>query len=315
MKAAVGKFFPIEREFVFDIDMTDYDDVRKCCSNAQVCKQCWGFISAAIKVLHTSLVEDFGFKHIMWVFSGRRGVHCWISDPVVRKFDSDQREKLVKFFSLYKGGANNSLRPVKLQLPLHPSLIRAHSILNPIFENVIIKEQDLLSYDSHVTKLTSMIDDAKLRSLIKEKLSIASSLNGPDKWNIISKVIKLFFEVEQNRIAAKRLGPLFQELVFAHLYPRLDEKVSTQMNHLLKAPFCVHPKTGKVCIPIDPNTCDSFDPSKVPTLSQLVLEINQHGPDKTSLRPYIESFKRHVSGIQKEILDEVKTLNSSSMEF
>ncbi|KAG0501423.1 hypothetical protein HPP92_001495 [Vanilla planifolia] len=54
-------------------------------------------------------------------------------------------------------------------------------------------------------------------------------------------------------------------------------KVSKHMNHLLKAPFCVHPKTGRVCVPIDPQHCDSFDPTAVPTLSKLLEELNTGG--------------------------------------
>ena len=52
----------------------------------------------------------------------------------------------------------------------------------------------------------------------------------------------------------------------AHSYPRLDVEVSKKMNHLLKAPFCVHPKTGKVCVPIDPAAAWDFDVDAVPTL-------------------------------------------------
>ena len=36
-----------------------------------------------------------------------------------------------------------------------------------------------------------------------------------------------------------------RDIVLSYAYPRLDVEVSKKMNHLLKAPFCVHPKTGK----------------------------------------------------------------------
>lgn len=37
-----------------------------------------------------------------------------------------------------------------------------------------------------------------------------------------------------------------EALVLTYLYPRIDVNVSTGINHLLKSPWCVHPKTGKL---------------------------------------------------------------------
>lgn len=42
----------------------------------------------------------------------------------------------------------------------------------------------------------------------------------------------------------------------------------------MKAPFCVHPKTGKIAVPFNPKTVSNFDPLTVPTVSRVINDIN-----------------------------------------
>ncbi len=65
-----------------------------------------------------------------------------------------------------------------------------------------------------------------------------------------------------------------EDIVISYTYPRLDAEVSKHRNHLLKAPFCVHPGTGRVCVPVDPNEVDMFDPAAVQTIGQLLEELD-----------------------------------------
>ena len=63
-----------------------------------------------------------------------------------------------------------------------------------------------------------------------------------------------------------------EDIIRQYTYPRLDAEVSKHRNHLLKAPSCVHPKTGRVCVPVDPDHIDDFNPERVPTVGQLLRE-------------------------------------------
>lgn len=74
-----------------------------------------------------------------------------------------------------------------------------------------------------------------------------------------------------------------EDIILQYTYPRLDAEVSKHRNHLLKAPFCVHPKTGRVCVPVDPDDIDKFNPEDVPTVSQLLKELDNISPADVSV--------------------------------
>lgn len=306
---------PVAKELVFDIDMTDYDDVRTCCSKANICHKCWSFITMAIKVVDTALREDFGFEHILWVYSGRRGAHAWVGDHRARNLPDDRRKAIAGYLELVKGNDKSGKR-VNVKRPLHPHVARSVKLLEPHFNQTTLIDQDVFLGEKQAERLLGLLPDKKLSDALRRKWDSTPDRSSTNKWNDIVTLAKTV-----NGIDARALKDARYDIVLEYTYPRLDAEVSKKMIHLLKSPFVIHPGTGRVCVPIDGRTIEEFDPLAVPTVTELLTEIDEYdrenpppasnvenGPsdrkmqdyEKTRLKPYIDYFRSFVANLIKD---------------
>ncbi len=230
----VVNFQPLEKELVFDIDMTDYDDIRTCCSGAAICNKCWQFITLALKVLDRALREDFGFKHLLWVYSGRRGIHCWVSDPEARRLGQSARSAVAEYLQLLTGG-DSKVKKINLKGNAHPSIEKSLEIVRKWFRKLCLEDQDILGDEKRWNKVLALIPLENLRKQIEAR-AMAAGKDSVDRWERMEAIVK-----KEGPIGKRYLD----EIMLQFSYPRLDINVSKGLNHLLKSPFCVHPKTGE----------------------------------------------------------------------
>ncbi|CAI8036129.1 DNA primase small subunit [Geodia barretti] len=228
-----ASFKALRKELVFDIDMTDYDDIRTCCQGANICGKCWKFMTIAIRILDRALREDFGFLHLLWVYSGRRGVHCWVCDEEAIQLSQPARCAIVEYLTLVQGGEHQT-RKVRLRTPLHPSISSAIKIARRYFED-LVEEQGFLDDAERWGKMLALVPETK-RKMLQQEWEGRPRESGRDRWR------RLWTEVQD---VTKN------EIMLQWCYPRLDANVTKGINHLLKSPLCVHPKTGRICVPIN----------------------------------------------------------------
>merc|ERR1740121_552612 len=306
-----GAYKPLERELVLDIDMDDYDEIRNCCSGSKLCQKCWTFMKAAMRVIQRTLRDDFGFKHLLFVYSGRRGMHCWVGDRTARQLSNDHRSAVAEYLAMVAGGVGKARADIKMNgcEEVHPSIEEAYKICLKIFKEDPLgplQGQDLLRKGPHLSNILQDLTVSEQNTISKyvEKHQEATSV---DIWGMFEKVAS-DREAQAKTFKQKaELKVFLKDVVLQYTYPRLDINVTKQINHLLKAPFVVHPKTGRVCVPIDPDTMDTFDPKQVPTIGRLVDELNS-GVDvrHTSLRAYTHFFEeKFLQPLERECVEEL----------
>lgn len=254
------------KELVIDFDLTSYP-TRICCST--VCGKCWPLMSATIEVVDEVLRETYGFELILWVYSGRRGVHCWVCDPKACMLDNHGRTNLLESLNLFPVH-----RVVLTEHDQHPLVQQMIERLRPRFEERL-KSQNLFADKRIAGHLLSVVPDEKIRASI-------AGCDPKDAWNELQR------RVLDESTSKKRLRFAMDAIVVEEIGPRPDSDVTKNLAHLLKCPFSPHPDTGQISVPFDPRK--PFDPLKVPTVSQLIDEIDA-GRKETSLEPYLEYFR------------------------
>lgn len=318
---------PLAKELVFDIDLTDYDEIRTCCSGTDICKKCWKFIKVATKIIDTALRQDFGFEHLIWVFSGRRGAHCWISDKRARQLDETVRRSIVEYLDVLSSKQlKMGKQSLNLKRPFHPHVERSFNLMKNDFIEIILEDQDpWRDNQEQIKELLSFLPDKTLQDELT-KLWTGNASSSKQKWEDINSVARKLYK---NQAQLNQLNESKKDIIIYYLYPRLDIEVSKQLIHLLKSPFCIHPSTGNICVPFDPYTNLSgnpedddygFNPMNAPNLRVLQNELElwethhvqtSSPPDsqnllsdyeKTSLKPYIDYFAKFVNNLVKDEL-------------
>ena len=294
-----------EKELVFDIDIIDYDEVRKCCQKNDICSNCWKYLVCGAKILERILTEDFGFKKIFFVFSGRRGIHCWVCDKRARVLNNNGRNAIEKY--IYYNREINKINEINTKKkkrnfgePVHPSYLSAVSIIkNDFYE--ILNQQNLFS-------------DIKLTNIFKKIISLyfgiidmniiddifRKNYGSLKKFDQINKMLKgaekvLKYNCNSDYVSAEAC---LNEFIMYILYPRLDSNVTIQINHLLKGPFCVHPKTGYISIPMSIEILENLTIDKIPKVEYLIEYGNNH--EKELFSKYITFFENFVKNINED---------------
>ena len=230
---------PTRREFVIDIDLDDYGGISK--NDLAACDRNWPLVAIGLEVCRRALIEHFGFHHILSVYSGRRGGHLWVCDERACLLSDDARASIAGWLLPREDKGKKLWR----YLIEHPNFkeISANLVV-PYFRSVCIQPIEsggLGKFEMPFQRKVFLesIDDTVRKALESQ----VCATDSPD--------------AALNRIEAYcrggRSGFLWQKYenaIWEMIGPCIDAAVSKHANHTLKAPYSVHPGTGRVSVPV-----------------------------------------------------------------
>lgn len=167
-------------------------------------------------MLHDALTDQFGFKHLLWVYSGRRGIHCWVSDKEAMELTDDSRKAIVGWLEVVKGGKDMA-KKVNVRLGagkngpgiLPPSIQAALEPLATRFSTLILTDQNCFGSDEGYEDLLKLIPDGSVVNKLRNRWKSDPDRHSTDKWKDFKAEVK-----EYDKGSAQRVSLLYNIIAY-----------------------------------------------------------------------------------------------------
>lgn len=229
------------REIIFDIDLDDYGNVDK--DDLDACDRAFPIVVIGLMVLESILRVHFGFRHILFVASGRRGAHVWVCDERACALNDEARAAVVTYMQPCSAEGKRFWR----SFVEHPGFAELTTkVLLPRFTDLACKPLS----EGGMGLLDTLYQRRAFCNAVHESVArdVLSSITDCDRVSGVKAFKKIVSYAKRSHL--KWLTSKVQQEVWELVGPRLDINVTKQSGHMLKPPFSPHPKTGRISLPL-----------------------------------------------------------------
>jgi len=284
-------------ELIFDLDSDHLPNAQKM-----------GYIDSLvevkkefIKLIEEFLLGDFGFKekNMELYFSGGRGYHCHVKDPVVLDLDSNERREIVDYITG---------RDLQDSVIFHEQVTGRKSYGSYSFasgKSLKMPTPDQDGWKGRISRgIIELVDEIKISDDPEKKLQ---------EYGVSQRdAERLVQELSQERVNRIKTGLLDQSKTIRKFFlnsalrktavslsaGETDEPVTCDVKRLIRLPSSLHGKTGLKVVKITVDDLKEFDPLRdAVVLPDDPVHIAVHRP--VSLEMNDQSF--HLSEGEQEV--------------
>ena len=248
------QFIQIHKEFVFDMDITDYKRLCLCSLNndKKLCNICWLHMEGSYLILNFMLIHYFGYKkeNLLWVFSGNKGIHCFMNGSNVLKLKDNERTALYELMRSFKEEEDELLLFQFIE-EIGENKKFFIEELEEYFLKRNIEERNLLSIESYQKYCLQIIKEyyISIYHTIESKWQSTEEITSKEKWEYLKEIEKYRGNYNNNNNNNNRIKPSLL-IIFKLYYPCID-KGPMIISHLIKLPFSIHSVTKNISLPFN----------------------------------------------------------------